>query len=253
MHKISRRVRSLFFLSSAGLMFLILTNPLFASSTHWGYSGHSGPEHWGELSPDFSACGTGKNQSPIDLSSQVEADLPQLALYKNPTTTEILNNGHTVQINFSKGNVLQLDGIDFELLQIHFHTPSENHITGKSYPMEAHLVHAAGDGQLAVISVMYVKGKENPALAEAWQYMPKNEGDHIPLSTQFATGLFPESVGYYRFNGSLTTPPCSEGVRWIVLSTPLEASAEQIETFSAVMKEPNNRPLQPVNARMILK
>lgn len=253
MYKIRNKFEYLFFLIALCIFFLLLAHPSLASSTHWGYSGHSGPDHWGKLAPEFSACGTGKNQSPVNLTQLVEADLPPLALYTKPATTKILNNGHTVQINFTQGSILQVDGIEFELKQIHFHTPSENHIGGKSFPMEAHLVHAAQDGQLAVIAIMYVDGDANPVLTEAWQHMPKNAGDEQPLTMEISTGLFPEKGDYYRFNGSLTTPPCTEGVRWIVLSTPMKASKAQIEAFSAVMKEPNNRPVQPVNARMILK
>lgn len=224
-----------------------------ASSGHWGYSGDSGPDHWGDLKPEYSACKNGRNQSPINLSSLVEADLPQLKLQYSPETAEILNNGHTVQVNFKSGNILSIDGLQFELKQIHFHTPSENHIDGKPFPMEAHLVHADKDGNLAVIAVMYVEDGENPFLAAAWKKMPMEAGDKTPIAEKVTSGLLPEALDYFRFNGSLTTPPCSEGVRWIVLSNYAEASAAQIKVFRDVMKTPNNRPIQALNARLIMK
>ena len=243
---------------TCGLLLLLTINaaPIFAcGATHgeWGYSGDSGPEHWGALKPEYSACASGKNQSPIDLNSIVEADLPPLNLHYEPATTEILNNGHTVQVNFAPGNILSVDNIHFELKQIHFHTPSENHIGGKPFPMEAHLVHADSNGQLAVIALMYVEGKENPFLATAWKAMPTTPGDKKELKAEFGAGLLPAVHDYYRFNGSLTTPPCTEGVRWIVMSEMMEASAEQIQAFRDVMKHPNNRPIQQLNARLILK
>lgn len=222
--------------------------------THWGYSGHEGPEHWGELSPEFAICSSGKNQSPINLTGFIEADLEPIGIHYQVGGNEILNNGHTIQVNYAPGNNVSIDDRSFELKQYHFHTPSENHIDGESYPMEAHLVHANKDGNLAVIAVMFVEGKANESLAQAWAHMPEKAGDkHSLPSSVAADGILPSSRDYYRFNGSLTTPPCSEGVRWIVMKEPVTASNGQIEKFSHIMHHPNNRPVQAVNARPALK
>lgn len=167
---------------------------------------------------------------------------------------EILNNGHTVQINAAPGSSITIDGDRFELKQFHFHAPSENHTNGKSYPLEAHLVHADKDGNLAVIAVMLTTGKANTALAKAWAQMPEKAGDQYGLTSKISPlEILPRNRSYYRFNGSLTTPPCSEGVRWLVMKQPVAASREQIEAFVHVMHHPNNRPIQPVNARPVLE
>lgn len=219
----------------------------------WEYSGNKGPENWAKLSADFSAC-AGKNQSPIDLSGFIEADLAPIKFSYSAGGEQILNNGHTVQVNYAKGSSISIDGDTFKLLQFHFHAPSENHINGKSYPLEAHLVHADDKGNLAVVAVMFEEGAENPGLAAAWKAMPKKAGDKNALSPAIHVDtLLPSDRDYYRFNGSLTTPPCSEGVRWLVMKQPMTASAEQIKAFEHVMHHPNNRPIQAVNARPVLK
>ena len=219
----------------------------------WGYSGEHGPEHWASLTADNFAC-SGKNQSPVNLSGFIKSQLDPIDFdYKNKGT-EILNNGHTVQINFKAGNTIHIDGIDYTLLQSHFHAPSENHINGQSYPLEAHLVHSDKQGNLAVIGVMFDVGAPNKGLESAWAMMPHKKGDQHTLKTGVsATDMLPESREYYRFSGSLTTPPCSEGVRWFVMKEALTASTEQIHTFQTALNEPNNRPLQPLNARTILQ
>ena len=222
-------------------------------NTHWGYSGHEGPENWATLSSDNFAC-SGKNQSPINLSGFIEADLSPIQFNYKAGGHEILNNGHTVQVNYEKGSSIKVDGTAFELLQFHFHTPSENHINGQSFPMEAHLVHADKNGNLAVVAVMFKQGAANGGLTKAWSSMPKHAGDKHKLpQTVSASSILPENRDYYRFNGSLTTPPCSEGVRWLVMKNAVTVSKQQIEAFSHVLHGTNNRPIQAVNARTILK
>jgi carbonic anhydrase len=221
--------------------------------THWGYSGHEGPEHWSELSGDYRTCSAGKNQSPINLTNFIEADLKPIAIRYQVGGNAILNNGHTVQVNYAPGSTISVDGHDFELTQFHFHAPSENHINGKSYPMEGHFVHADKDGNLAVIAVMFNEGAKNESLEKIWGRMPEKAGDEYELTANVAAeDILPGNRDYYRFNGSLTTPPCSEGVWWLVMKEPVTASKEQIEKFSHVMHHPNNRPLQAVNARPVL-
>ena len=229
------------------------TSAFAGSSAHWGYSGEQGPENWAKLSADYSAC-AGKNQSPINLTGFIEADLKPIEFQYKPGGQQILNNGHTVQVNYAKGSSIVIDGDTFNLLQFHFHAPSENHINGKSFPLEAHLVHADKDGNLAVVAIMFEPGDANSTLAKAWQQMPKHAGDKQDLKvTLNADDLLPADRDYYRFNGSLTTPPCSEGVRWLVMKQPVKVSKQQIEAFEHVLHHPNNRPIQTANARPVLQ
>ena len=167
---------------------------------------------------------------------------------------KILNNGHTIQVNYNPGSTIKVNGNEFELKQFHFHSPSENTIEGRSYPMEAHYVHADKDGNLAVIAVLFETGEKNAELEKAWAHMPENAGEKGVLSKSVdANNLLPHDHGYYRFNGSLTTPPCSEGVWWLVMKYSQSVSKEQIAKFANTMHHPNNRPVQPANARVILK
>ena len=233
---------------------LFTSGTAFAADTaQWTYSGEGGPENWAKLSPEFGAC-TGKNQSPINLTGFIEAELKPIKVSYQAGGNEILNNGHTVQVNYAAGSGISVDGIQFDLKQLHFHAPSENLINGKSYPMEAHLVHADKDGNLAVVALMFKEGAENKVLAKIWPLIPKDAGEKTALPSPFDVAkLLPPNKSYYRFNGSLTTPPCTEGVRWLVMKTPVSASQEQVEAFSHVMHHPNNRPVQPVNARPVLQ
>ncbi len=225
-----------------------------ADTTHWGYEGAGGPANWGRLSPDFAMCEKGQNQSPINIQGALKASLPRLNIRYSAPGRDIVNNGHTIQISFGPGNTLMLDGKQFEMTQMHFHAPSENEIHGKTYPLEAHFVHADPQGQLAVIAVMYKVGKANPGLARLWAQMPAAAGDPVPLKTRVKpTELLPASLGYYRFSGSLTTPPCSEGVRWLVLKHPATASKAQIEAFEKIMTHHTNRPVQPLNGRVVVE
>lgn len=229
------------------------SSALAADKNHWSYSGHEGPEYWGGLNPDYSICASGKNQSPINLTSFIEAELAPITFDYQPGGHEVLNNGHTIQVNFTSGSSLSLDGHKYELKQFHFHAPSENHINGKSYPMEAHLVHADKQGNLAVVALMIEEGGTNTALQEAWNKMPEHTGKQELRNRINAASLLPESQSYYRFNGSLTTPPCSEGVTWLVMKRAITVSKNQIEKFSHTLHHPNNRPIQVINARPVLQ
>ena len=225
-----------------------------AAGAHWGYSGEAGPENWGKLDARYIACETGVNQSPIDLANFVEADMQSINFSYKPGTTEIVNNGHAVQVNYAAGSTITVDGHTFELKQFHFHSPSENTINGKHFPMESHFVHADKDGNLAVVAVMLEQGKENPLLTPLWKKMPGKAGDRNALSKAYdVSAMLSSDRDYYRFNGSLTTPPCSEGVWWFVIKQPATASKAQIDQFTRVIGHPNNRPVQPVNARAVLK
>ncbi len=219
---------------------------------HWGYSGETGPENWAKLTPEFGAC-AGKNQTPVNLDGFIKAELKPLKFNYKAGGSQILNNGHTVQVVYDVGSNVVIDGVEYALKQFHFHAPSENQIKGESYPLEGHFVHADKDGNLAVVTVMFKEGHANEALESLWTHMPAKEGDKIALSpANNALKFFPKDHAYYRFNGSLTTPPCTEGVRWIVMKKPVFVSKAQIDAFKKVMVHANNRPLQPINAREIL-
>ncbi|MDO9392411.1 MAG: carbonic anhydrase family protein [Methylotenera sp.] len=221
---------------------------------HWTYAGKEGPESWGKLSPEFITCDVGRNQSPINIEETARASLKPLKAIQKFAAKDIVNNGHTVQINFKEGNMLALDNAAFQMKQVHFHSPSENTIRGKSFPLEAHFVHADSKGNLAVIGVMYTEGKANVALAKLWEQLPNEAGEPVELKNRvIPSDLIPENRGYYRFSGSLTTPPCSEGVRWLLIKTPSTASKEQIEAFKRAVNHDNNRPVQPLNGRLIVE
>jgi carbonic anhydrase len=238
---------------TAALVFTAGSALASGHGTHWGYTGDESPEHWGELDPAYEMCAKGLNQSPIDLTGFVEAELEPIAFNYTGLATEILNNGHSIQANYAAGSTITVAGRTFELKQFHFHAPSENHIDGKSFPFEAHFVHVDKDGKIAVIGVMYEIGDENPALAKLWKQMPEKEGKVALASQVKAEELIPENRDYYRFNGSLTTPPCTEGVYWLMMKNYQTVSKEQVEKFSKAMGHPDNRPIQPTDARPVLK
>ncbi len=221
--------------------------------SHWDYQGENGPLNWAKITPEYNAC-SGKNQSPINLTGFIESKLKPIKFHYKKGGNSIINNGHTIQVNYNKGSYINVDGIKFNLAQFHFHAPSENNINGKSYPLEAHLVHIDKNGNLAVVAVMFKEGRENKALAKAWSKMPQHAGDkHSFEYFVNVNKILPRNHAYYRFNGSLTTPPCTEGVRWLVMKNPITASKAQIKEFEHILHHPNNRPLQPVNARVIMK
>lgn len=225
------------------------------SGSHWSYEGATGPQHWGAIDSTNRACANGVNQSPIDLRNFIEANLQPIAFSYDAQATEILNNGHTIQVNFApKTASIQLDGTVFELKQFHYHAPSENVIEGKPFAMEAHFVHADAAGNLAVVAVMLQEGEGSAALGNLWKELPKKaDGPHALAAKVNAQDLLPTDRDYYRFNGSLTTPPCTEGVRWLVLKQPVTVSAEQVKVFTDIIGQANNRPIQPVHARSVLQ
>lgn len=226
-----------------------------AHSAHWGYVGDASPEHWAEMSDKFALCGTGKNQSPIDIKSNLDVDLPAIEFDYKGKASKVLNNGHTIQVDIKDGSSIVVDGKTFALKQFHFHTPSENTIDGKSFPLEAHFVHRnAEENSYAVVAVMFDEGDENPILKNIWGKMPTEARTDAALDEGLDySQLMPEDKDYYRFNGSFTTPPCTEGVRWYVLKKPMTISKAQVDQFFSVMKHANNRNIQDVGARVIVK
>lgn len=221
---------------------------------HWGYEGEAGPTHWGELSADFRTCAIGVQQAPIDLSGAIKAHPGPLHLEYRPIPLRVVNNGHTIQVNTPPGNRLQIAEKTYELQQFHFHHPSEHLLAGKAFDLECHFVHKAADGALAVIGVFIRPGSANAALTPIWQAMPSAPGPEKAVAGVLvdSAGLLPKQRVYYRYFGSLTTPPCTEGITWTVFRTPVHASPEQIRRFAALFPM-NARPAQPLNRRFLLQ
>ncbi len=234
-----------------------LSSPLLHAEGkhHWTYSGDTGPAKWAALESEYSACGLGKLQSPIDIRDGVakKADLPAIAFDYKPSPLEIVDNGHTIQVNYAPGSFITVEGRRYELVQFHFHKPSEEKINGKSADMVAHLVHKNADGKLAVVAVLLNTGQSNKLVETLWKNLPRQkEKENAVEAVQVnAADLLPSKTGaYYTFTGSLTTPPCSEGVTWFVLKSPTSVSKSEVARF-AKLYPMNARPAQPLNGREI--
>jgi carbonic anhydrase len=223
-------------------------------SAHWSYEGETGPTHWGSLSEEYGLCATGKQQSPIDITESVTADLPPLEFNYGTIPLVIENNGHTIKMTADKAGTLKIGDDEYQLLQFHTHTPSEEAINGEHADMVIHMVHKNAQDQLAVVAVLLDAGDgdtANPLIETLWKVMPKTVGDPQQHDTQIDVNqLLPQDKNYYTFEGSLTTPPCSEGVRWMVLKQRVSISGEQLAQYQSVYHE-NARPLQAVNDRKL--
>jgi carbonic anhydrase len=237
------------------LLLLCLEPTTVAASgpVHWGYDGEVGPEHWGALSPEFAACSAGREQSPVDIPATAPVNPPELRFDYRPSDLNIVNNGHSIQVNYEPGSTLEVGGAVYELVQFHLHALSEHTLNGAYTAMELHLVHKDAGGRVAVVGVMIEEGAHNPAYEPVLAHMPAEEGDPLTVSdTAVNAGeLLPAEQSYYRYDGSLTTPPCTEGVTWFVLATPVALSATQIAAFQALYDH-NYRPVQPLNERTFL-
>lgn len=245
--------RSIRFIAAACVF--AVTGAAVASDAHWEYHGEHGPKHWGEMQSDFALCATGGVQSPIDIKGAKVADLQVIQFDYKDSPFKVVNNGHTVQVNFTEGSSISVDGKQYKLLQFHFHTPSEEAVNGKRHDMVAHFVHKSDDGKLAVIGVLLDGGyKANKAFGKVLSHLPTEAGEERSYSgmTINAADFMPASKGYYSFAGSLTTPPCSEGVKWMVLKEPVKVPAAGVKSFKAIYKM-NARPLQALNGREILQ
>lgn len=220
----------------------------------WSYNEETGPENWGGLSSDFEACKLGTEQSPIDIkTSELEKKTKDTQFDYAPTLFEVVNNGNAIQANAKKqdNNVFSLDGKEYQLEQFHFHAPGEHTIDGENYAMEMHLVHESKEGQLAVVTFFIEEGKKNKTLNAMWKNLPEQEGETRELTEKInLEQLIPENQQAYIYNGSLTTPPCSEGVKWLIFKQPLEMSKEQINRFEEIYSN-NNRPTQELNGREV--
>jgi len=218
---------------------------------HWAYTGSEGPATWGDLSPDFVACSTGVNQSPINITAATGVEREQVSLNYAVSGLTVVNNGHTVQANVESGSTMLLDGAPYQLAQFHFHTPSEHTLNGEYFALEMHLVHVGESGALAVVGVVFDEGVSNEILAPVWAVLPHDTATEAHVSDFDLKTLVPAGTSFYRYSGSLTTPPCSEGVRWMVAQDSSSVSAGQVDEFGTLVG-PNNRPVQPLNAREVL-
>ena len=221
-------------------------------AAHWSYEGKTGPAEWGNLDPANGACSTGAAQSPIDLGATQPGVGGRTQIKWQPANLTVVNNGHTIQADVEKGSLIEVDGQPFELVQFHFHAPSEHTLNGKPFALETHFVHKHKDGALAVVGVLHSVGGEAPALTPILGAMPKKTDEKKPLPKTDLTALLPRERAMFRYAGSLTTPPCSEGVRWQVFQSPTTISDAQLRAFQELYKS-NARPVQPLKARDLLK
>ncbi len=235
--------------------------------TEWGYKAKNGPDVWVQLSPEYFLCAAGRHQSPIDLVNPTPAKLPPITNeYSWITDLNIRNTGHTIEVTYPEGSHIYIDGTAYQLLQFHFHAPSEHTVAGQPFDMEMHLVHKSEKGELAVVGLLIEKGRHNSSYDPVWEHLPTVPGetqhvkvDESPVEPRMMLspdGQVRDSTvqpfpPVYRYEGSLTTPPCSESVQWIVLTTPIEMSEAQIAAFKAIIHD-NNRPVQPLNGRKLL-
>ncbi len=229
---------------------------------HWDYGPEHGPASWGGLSPEFIDCAEGKHQSPIDFGAAAAGKTPEPRMQYGPATLrivhhehqeDVVNTGHSIQVNVAGGDTLTVGGEAFALVQYHFHSPSEHTVKGKHFPMEMHLAHMSATGGLAVVGVFIEEGAHNAAFDPVWANLPKEKSvethlEHVQIDID---DLLPADRSTYRYEGSFTTPPCSEGVKWLVLTTPVQLSSEQIRTFRAIL-DGNSRPVQPLHERTVI-
>lgn len=249
-----KKTRSLLLsLLAVGLALSTAAAVTASGPVHWGYEGEGGPAHWGDLSPEFATCGSGREQSPIDIPRDAPINTQGLEFNYRPSALTIANNGHSIQVDYEAGSTLAAGDAAWGLVQFHLHAPSEHTLGGAYSPMELHLVHKDAGGRIAVAGVLIVEGAHNPAYEPVLAHMPSQVGEAelIPGSAVDAGALLPTDRSYYRYPGSLTTPPCTEGVTWFVLAEHVELSAAQIAAFRELY-DGNDRPIQPLNDRAFL-
>jgi carbonic anhydrase len=239
----------------AGTIGLLLGcgNSIAGEDPHWSYTGETGTEHWSELSPDYAACGIGVNQSPIDITDTISVSGEPLEADYTTGSVDIVNNGHTLQINAKPGNWLRVRGKAYELQQLHFHSPSEHRINGEAFPFEAHFVNKDDQDNFVVVAILFRSGEWNADLAKAGKAAPKEIGQSAPFDINFsALKMYRRHDSYFSYSGSLTTPPCTEGIRWYIVKATETISPEQVATFVRLIGEDARGP-QPLNARDVLE
>jgi len=222
------------------------------AAKHWAYEGEGGPEQWADLAPENAVCRAGSAQSPIDIAKSQPGAGGRTHIKWQPAALSVVNNGHTIQADVANGGVIEVDGVPYTLVQFHFHAPSEHTVNGKRFAMETHFVHKSAQGELAVVGVLHEAGAANEALTPLWSALPASAEEKKAVATFDSASMLPKDRSMYRYAGSLTTPPCTEGVRWQLLQTPTTVSEAQVKAFHEIIK-PNARPVQPVRARDVLK
>lgn len=224
-----------------------------AEGAHWSYEGATGPVHWGALDAASKVCSLGDQQSPIDIGQAISARLPPLEIGWSRKLDSIVHNGHTITLETATGGGLKVGDKSYRLVQFHFHHPSEHRIGGRSFPMEVHFVHMAADRSLAVIGALMAAGEANPVFAKIAATMPAKQGPAVKADPAVDPyGLLPAGRGYYNYEGSLTTPPCSQTVNWILLTDPISVAEADIAAFARIFPA-NARPIQKTNRRFVLK
>jgi carbonic anhydrase len=248
----SSQMNKVIYLTTA--LFLFFHSMVNASEDkEWAYEGEHGPEHWGQLSTEYDFCSRGSNQSPIDLIADIDGDLPELVFeYSNRGHLVEVNTGHAIQEQVNAGSYIRIRDGNFESKQFHFHSPSEHTVGGKFYPMEVHLVHQDEKGNLVVVGILFEEGERNAAMDQLPSFKAARGEDSDADSVDYKL-LFPNGKDYFYYSGSLTTPPCSEGVYWMIFKQPVIASPEQIQHYHNLLGFNNNRPIQPKNSRLVIE
>jgi len=220
-------------------------------SNVWSYEGEAGPANWGKINPAWAKCGNGNRQSPIDIRDGMKVDLEQITFDYHPSSFNVTDNGHTVQVMVGSGNFITVANRTYELVQFHFHRPSEERINGKGFEMVMHLVHKDSEGRIAMLALLLERGKPQPVIQTVWNNLPLEKFDTAAPSTALdPMDLIPARREYFTFMGSMSTPPCQEGVLWLVMKEPVQASPAQMALFSRLYPL-NARPAQPSNGRII--
>jgi carbonic anhydrase len=253
----SRTLISLWSFAALSTVLFLSTPAAFAQqhpaggAPHWSYSGPDGPDHWGDLDPSFAACKTGQRQAPIDIKDAKPADLKPIGFDYKLSPMKIVNNGHTIRVDYEAGSSITVDGKQYPLVQFHFHHPSEEEINGQKFDMVLHLVHVSADGHAIAVGVLLKSGNENPLIRDIWAHIPREVDKEVEFKKIVinAADLLPADRNYYSFDGSLTIPPCGD-VKWFVMKTPVELSPAQIAAFAKLYPD-NARPIQPTNGREI--
>jgi len=223
------------------------------TDAHWDYTGPAGPQTWGGLKPEFSLCGNGQRQSPIDIRGGLSVDLEPVRFEYQSSRFSVIDNGHTVQANLAAGNAIEIGGNRFELQQLHFHRPSEERIDGRQFEMSVHLVHKDAQGKLAVVTLLLEKGPAQPAVQKVWNNLPLEKNQDVPARVALDLNeILPADQRYFTYMGSLTTPPCTEGVQWVVMRQPVTVAPEQIDLFARIYPM-NARPVQQAAGRRIMQ
>jgi carbonic anhydrase len=225
--------------------------PVFAQSNTWAYDGDTGPANWGKINASWTKCGTGNRQSPIDLRDGMKVDLEQIAFDYRSSGFNVIDNGHTIQVGVGLGNYITVQNRTYELQQFHFHRPSEEKINGRGTEMVVHLVHKDGEGNVAIIAVLLERGAPNGMIQTVWNNLPLEKNQAVtPVVALDVNDILPKKRDYFTFMGSLSEPPCTEGVLWLVMKQPMPASPAQMALFSRLYPL-NARPIQPGGGRVV--